>query len=124
MTNQLQLTQQETKQLQLTKQEDEKKFAELFKEQSLLRTISLGYRSIRQQFLATYERDYIDGKTKGQYQTITEGNQRAHHGDAVVDALVCQDGVSAGPAFFSQLYGLTWQQVIDMGKHFPYPKFL
>lgn len=85
-----------------------------------MRRTSQSYRTIRCWFLATFSRDILGEKDDIIYQTIKHGNEKAHHGNAVVDASLCQDDFVQGRVLFPKLYGFTWEQVLEIGKSMPW----
>lgn len=56
----------------------------------ILTQTSEGYRKIRRRFLEVYRRDILGEVDSQGLQRIGDGNQAAHNGDAVADALTLQ----------------------------------
>ena len=83
-----------------------------------LKQASKSFRAIRKRFLAKVldgERGHVDGDQKIA-NVINEGNMVAHHGDAIGDALVYEEGGRTDPWQYEKLYGMSWQQILELGK--------
>ena len=55
--------------------------------------LSGGYIAIRLRFYDAYRRDVLKDPTARKTENIEKGNARAHHGDAITDAKLFDDGL-------------------------------
>ena len=70
------------------------------------------YLSIWRRFLDVYQRD-IKGREDIRSSKMTQqGNQKAHHGDALGDALVFDRDKRSDRRLYRELYGLSYEQVL------------
>ncbi|KAL2059455.1 hypothetical protein ABVK25_000748 [Lepraria finkii] len=93
--------------------EYQKKNSSLESRVKLLTQTSERYLSIRRRFLDIYKRD-IKGieELKGS-KAIREGNQIAHEGDALWDAMLFDRDQRKDKTTYRDLYGLDYSQVLD-----------
>ena len=90
---------------------------------------SKGYFDIRARFLCVYQRDHGKSKVPEDHEdredpkdpkdsrTIAEGNKRAHHGDAAMDAIVHRDSPPGtfGDHTFRDLYYIDHNKALQLG---------
>jgi hypothetical protein len=90
-----------------------------------LTLVSEGYRKIRHRFLEVYHRD-IQNDVDGQgLKKINQGNEAAHHGDAVTDVSLYTSDERNDEIVMTELYGLSVFQISRLGKHqTSLPKFM
>jgi predicted nuclease with TOPRIM domain len=86
---------------------------------------SEGYRKVRHRFLEVYHRD-IRNDVDGQgLKKINQGNEAAHHGDAVTDVSLYTSHERNDEIVMTELYGLSVFQISCLGKHqTSLPKFM
>jgi hypothetical protein len=82
----------------------------------VLTLASEGYRKIRHRFLEVYRRDVLDDVDRQGRKKIGEGNEAAHDGDAVTDALLYTSGERHDEGILIDLYGLGASQISYLGK--------
>ena len=77
------------------------------------------YKRIRSRFISTYKRDKLGITTDEDQKIISEGNGRAHGGDAVVDAKL-YEGMTRrrDPSAFKKLYGVTPGEIAYISEFF------
>ena len=91
--------------------------AELEHRVQVLALVSEGYRKIRHRFLEVYRRDILNDVDRQGLQRIDEGDEAAHHGDAVIDALLYTSGERHDEGVLINLYGLGAAQISYLGKY-------
>ena len=84
-----------------------------------LGSISQGYFDIRNRFLDNYNKKVKRDPEYQQSPAIEIGNQRAHGGDARVDALLYREGARRrrDPETFKELYGIDHSKVFEIGTY-------
>jgi DNA repair exonuclease SbcCD ATPase subunit len=81
-----------------------------------LKLASEGYRRIRNRFINVYCRDVLGHVTHQEHQQISDGNNAAHHGDAVADASLYTSRERTDEGVLIALYGLSPTQISYQGK--------
>ncbi len=70
---------------------------------------------IRSRFIEVYKRDVLENEMIG-YNAIARGNESAHTGNSVADALLYEQGIRTDRNIFTLLYGFTYDQVLVIRK--------
>jgi hypothetical protein len=78
-----------------------------------LKNACFGYLRIRRRFLAQFQPK--DLKYEDPWYMMKEGNEAAHHGDAVTDAGLCQSSEMVN--LMIKIYGLTPADVLHLCKY-------
>ncbi len=79
---------------------------------------------IRQRFLDTFRRDVLNDSSAQGAPGIALGNRAAHHGDAVIDAMLYSDGLRHDESLFFRLYGMSPRQVLGLSMYELYLRIL
>ena len=93
--------------------EYQKKNSSLESRVKLLTQTSEGYLSVRRRFLDVYKRDIKGMEELKGSKAIREGNQIAHEGDALGDAVLFDRDQRTDMDIYRELYGLYHKQVLD-----------
>jgi hypothetical protein len=85
---------------------------------AMLRQAAQGHYTLRRRFLAqliNVPSDDDEGVRK-KSKAIKQGNEVAHGGDAVSDAVIYHRGERTDADQYVRIYGMSWQQVLEIGK--------
>lgn len=77
---------------------------------------SESYYSIRKRFLDVYQRDIKGEEALKWSKSILEGNQKAHEGDAITDAMLFEKEKRTDKRLYRELYGLGHERVLEFRK--------
>jgi hypothetical protein len=69
---------------------------------------------IRSRFISVYKRDFLGDYHAGPGDIIGKGNRDAHDGNAVLDALLYQNGIRNDVHIFKDIYGVEWDYVLKI----------
>lgn len=84
-----------------------------------LKMLAEGFINIRDRRMKCYQRDFYGGLTHQDRESIQQGNENAHDGDATADAYLYEIGRQTDEQLFVDLYGLGPNEIRDLGKcHF------
>jgi len=81
-----------------------------------LKKASEGYRKIRNRFLDVYRREVLHNLEPKVRQNIADGNEAAHHGDAVADAALYASGERHDRGIIVDIYGLDPDVIASLDK--------
>lgn len=86
-----------------------------------LKSASEGFLDIRERFVDVFRWDVLRRRAQGPRTTdaVRRGNERAHHGDAIGDALLFELRGRSDLIVYTQIYGLSLPQVKQLGKYVP-----
>jgi len=96
--------------------ESKTEIAELHHKINTLSLASEGYRKSRNRFLDVYRRDVRNDLDLKGRQNIADGNEAAHHGDAVADAALYISGERLDHGIIIEIYGLHPADIASLGK--------
>ena len=82
---------------------------------TLLARSSEGYGKVRMRFLALWNRDILHSATEKDLKYIQDCNIDAHGGDALTDAHLYAGNHRQDLGLFLDIYGLSYQEVIELG---------
>jgi len=77
---------------------------------------SEGYRRIRHRFLDVYRRDVMQDVDRQGYQHIKDGNEAAHHADAVTDSALYTSNTRSDELVFIEIYGMSAAKISALAK--------
>ena len=87
-----------------------------------LKEMSVLWVHIRNRFFAVYLRDFHRDRFNSQDQgtILKEGNETAHYGEPVADALLFETGVRDDKDIYVELYGIWYEEVLEIRKYYSF----